>query len=96
MKHKKLKLDCMCQGSHFIEIDFTDDEDWPCIINMCGVNRGFWQKIKDLFKNEWFVDDVIISKEQIKSLHAFVKINMIEMIQKEEKEANIFVKPPSA
>jgi hypothetical protein len=76
MKHKRLSLKCMCEGKHGIDLDFTDDKDWPMIITMMGYHRGFWEKVRDLFKTDWFCDDMILNKEQIKSLYMFMKINI--------------------
>ena len=68
----KLKLDCMCGGSHSIEIHKTDDQDWPYVIEIMANHTSFWNKIKYLFKTDYLIDDIICDEEQIIKLKEFL------------------------
>jgi len=94
MKHKTLKLKCICNGYHAIEFVFTDDKDWPCFINMLGCHPTLWEKIKAFFKTDWFMDDMIIDKEQIKSLYMFLKMNMSDVTRDDISQSCVEYKVP--
>lgn len=84
MELNKIKLNCICHGHHSIEITLdSNDKDWSCIISMLGVHRGFFQKIKDFFKTDWFVDDIIIDDDQLKSLYMMLKLYLSKKHEEE-------------
>ena len=68
----KIRLDCLCRGGHSLEIvRYPDDKDWPCIIRITSAHATLWEKIKYLFKTDWFVDDIIINNKQLKKIRKF-------------------------
>ncbi len=72
MKDKQIIFKCDCGHYGFMEFDYFDNEAtfWVSFIEE---PRGFWKRLKSLFKSKRYISEIALTKEDAKKLKNYLE-----------------------